>query len=97
MMRQLGNNSCISRLLSSRISSTRSFVVSTSVRSIQHQIESPLTISTKHNYLEDLAELIEAGKVTPMIDRTYSLEEAPQAIGYIGEGHARGKVVVTVG
>jgi NADPH:quinone reductase-like Zn-dependent oxidoreductase len=43
-----------------------------------------------------LKELIEAGKVTPVIDRTYSLSETPEAIGYVGEGHARGKVVIAV-
>jgi len=48
---------------------------------------------------EDLAtlkELIESGKVTPVIDRTYPLSETPEAIGYVGEGHARGEVVITV-
>lgn len=48
---------------------------------------------------EDLAlltELIEGGQVTPVIDRTYPLSEAPDAIGYVGEGHARGKVVIVV-
>jgi len=43
-----------------------------------------------------LKELIEAGKVTPVIDRTYPLGEAPEAIRYLGKGHARGKVVITV-
>jgi NADPH:quinone reductase-like Zn-dependent oxidoreductase len=43
-----------------------------------------------------LKELIEAGKVTPVIDRTYPLSETPEAIGYVGEGHARGKVVIAV-
>jgi NADPH:quinone reductase-like Zn-dependent oxidoreductase len=43
-----------------------------------------------------LKELIEAGKVTPVIDRTYPLSEVPQAIRYLAEGHARGKVVITV-
>jgi NADPH:quinone reductase-like Zn-dependent oxidoreductase len=43
-----------------------------------------------------LRELIEAGKVTPVIDRTYPLIEAPDAIRYVVEGHARGKVVITV-
>jgi NADPH:quinone reductase-like Zn-dependent oxidoreductase len=43
-----------------------------------------------------LKELIEAGKVTPVIDRTYSLSEAPDAIRYIEEGHARGKVAITI-
>ena len=43
-----------------------------------------------------LKELIEAGKVTPTIDRTYSLTEVPDAIRYIEEGHARGKVAITI-
>jgi len=43
-----------------------------------------------------LRELIEAGKVTPVIDRTYPLSEASDAIRYQQEGHARGKVVITV-
>jgi NADPH:quinone reductase-like Zn-dependent oxidoreductase len=43
-----------------------------------------------------LRELIEAGKVTPVIDRTYQLSEAPEAIRYLEEGHARGKVVISV-
>jgi NADPH:quinone reductase-like Zn-dependent oxidoreductase len=46
--------------------------------------------------LESLTELIEAGKVTPVIDKTYPLSEAPAAIGYLAAGHARGKVVITV-
>lgn len=43
-----------------------------------------------------LKDLIEAGKVTPVIGRTYPLSEVPDAIRYLGEGHARGKVVITV-
>ncbi len=43
-----------------------------------------------------MKELIEAGKVTPAIDKTYPLSEVPKAIGFVGEGHARGKVVVSV-
>ena len=45
--------------------------------------------------LQYLKELIEAGKVTPVIDRTYPLMEVPEAIRYLEEGHARGKVVIT--
>src|SRR6266436_3028101 len=48
---------------------------------------------------EDLAilgELIEAGKITPVIDKYYSLSEAPAAIRYLEQGHARGKVVITL-
>ena len=43
-----------------------------------------------------LKQLIEARKLTPVIDRTYSLGEVPEAIRYLEEGHARGKVVITV-
>jgi NADPH:quinone reductase-like Zn-dependent oxidoreductase len=46
--------------------------------------------------LQALSELIEAGKVNPVIDRTYTLIEAPEAIRYLERGHPRGKVVVTV-
>ncbi|MGH9235700.1 MAG: NAD(P)-dependent alcohol dehydrogenase [Acidimicrobiales bacterium] len=46
--------------------------------------------------LETLTELIEAGKVTPAVDRTYPLSDAPQAIRYLEQGHARGKVVIAV-
>jgi NADPH:quinone reductase-like Zn-dependent oxidoreductase len=40
--------------------------------------------------------LIEAGKVTPVIDKTYALSEVPEAIGYVREGQVQGKVVITV-
>ena len=50
----------------------------------------------RKNDLLFLAELIEAGKLTPVIDRTYPLAEAAEAIRYLETGHARGKVVVTV-
>jgi len=43
-----------------------------------------------------LKELIEADKVTPVIDRTYPLSEVPAAIRYMQDGHARGKVVINV-
>ena len=46
--------------------------------------------------LDVLRELIEAGKVTPFVDRTYPLSETADAFRYLGEGHARGKVVVTL-
>jgi NADPH:quinone reductase-like Zn-dependent oxidoreductase len=43
-----------------------------------------------------MKELLEAGKVVPVIDRCYSLSEVAEAYHYIGEGHAQGKVVITV-
>jgi NADPH:quinone reductase-like Zn-dependent oxidoreductase len=56
----------------------------------------PFVSEGKNEDLVTLKELIEAGKVTPVIDRTYPLSAVPEAIGYVGEGHARGKVVITV-
>jgi len=43
-----------------------------------------------------LRELLEAGKVTPVIDRRYELSDIPDAFRYLGEGHCRAKVVITV-
>lgn len=56
------------------------------------------TFVSKENHQDMivLKELIEAGKVTPVIDRTYPLSEAPKAIRHVEEGHARGKVVITI-
>jgi len=56
----------------------------------------PLIAKQRGEDLIVLKELIEAGKVTPVIDRTYPLSEVPEAIRYVEEGHARGKVVITV-
>jgi NADPH:quinone reductase-like Zn-dependent oxidoreductase len=49
-----------------------------------------------HEGLVDLTQLIEAGKVTPVMDHTYSLSETAQALGHVGEGHARGKTTITM-
>ena len=57
-----------------------------------------VTFIAKENH-EDmivLGELIESGKLTPVIDRTYPLAEVPEAIRYLEGGHARGKAVITV-
>ena len=43
-----------------------------------------------------LKQLIEAGKVTPVVDKTYALSDVPEAIRHLEEGHARGKVAITV-
>ncbi len=56
----------------------------------------PIVAVPKHEHLVVLKELIESGKVTPVIDRTYPLSETPEAFRYLDEGHARGKVVITV-
>src|ERR1700737_2725331 len=52
--------------------------------------------SPKQENLVVLRDFIEAGKLIPVIDRTYSLHETADAVRYVGKGHARGKVVVTV-
>ena len=56
------------------------------------------TYITKHNHadLVALKDIIEAGKVKPMIDRTFPLREVPEAIQYLGQGHPRAKIVISV-
>ncbi|HEY6684758.1 MAG TPA: NAD(P)-dependent alcohol dehydrogenase [Propionibacteriaceae bacterium] len=56
----------------------------------------PLASEPNQADLQFLAELIEAGKITPVIDKTLPLSEVPDAIRYLHEGNARGKVVITV-
>jgi NADPH:quinone reductase-like Zn-dependent oxidoreductase len=46
--------------------------------------------------LEFIIKLVQEGKVKPVIDRRYPLQETPEAMRYLGEGHARGKVVINV-
>jgi len=48
------------------------------------------------NDLAYLKELLEAGKVVPIIDRRYTLSETPEAIWYYEKGHTRGKVVINI-
>jgi NADPH:quinone reductase-like Zn-dependent oxidoreductase len=58
-----------------------------------------LTNLSQRSNQEDLVlikELLEAGKIVPVIDRCYPLSELPEAFRYFGEGHARGKVIITV-
>ncbi|MFF3456721.1 NAD(P)-dependent alcohol dehydrogenase [Streptomyces sp. NPDC002730] len=56
-----------------------------------------MLVSTENQEdLQLLGKLIEAGKLTPIVDRTYSLSEVPKAIQYLRAGHACGKVVITV-
>ena len=57
------------------------------------------TVMWRPNKKEDLVlleELFEAGKVVPVIDRRYPLSEVPEALRYLEEGHAKGKVVITL-
>jgi NADPH:quinone reductase-like Zn-dependent oxidoreductase len=51
---------------------------------------------TSQSDLTYLAELIQSGKIKPVIDRTYKLSETKEAMAYLEQGHARGKVIITV-
>ena len=53
-------------------------------------------VTTNHDDLVALKELIEAGRVTPVLDRTYPLSLTAQAIDRVGAGHAQGKIAITV-
>ena len=58
-----------------------------------------ITSLTAHANQKDLVilkELLEGGKIVPAIDRTYPLSETAEALRYLGAGHARGKIVITV-
>ena len=55
-----------------------------------------LLVQTDPKDLVYITELIESGKVVLVIDKRYSLSEAAEALRYLGEGHAKGKVVITV-
>ena len=63
---------------------------------VVRQQATPSVKSQSHDDLVALKGLIEAGRVTPVIDRTYPLSETPAAIGHVAGGHARGTVVITV-
>jgi NADPH:quinone reductase-like Zn-dependent oxidoreductase len=49
-----------------------------------------------HQDLVVLQELLEAGTVTPVVERNYPLSQAADAFRYLGEGHAQGKLVITM-
>ena len=73
-------------------------VISASVSSrFVSQTLQPFLVSPRLADLIVLTTLIEADKLIPVIDRSYPLSETPDAVHYVGEGHAHGKVVVTVG
>ena len=55
-----------------------------------------LNVKERRDDLQAVADLIQAGKVTPVVDRTYPLIEAPDAIRYLEQGHPGGKVVITM-
>jgi NADPH:quinone reductase-like Zn-dependent oxidoreductase len=54
----------------------------------------PFLTRNRRADLIEPASLMESGRVTPVIGRSYPLERVPEAIGYVGAGHARGKVII---
>jgi NADPH:quinone reductase-like Zn-dependent oxidoreductase len=60
------------------------------------RVVAPFLASIDKPPLVVLAELIEAGKVRPAIERRYAFSELPEALAYVGQGHAQAKVIVTV-
>ena len=62
---------------------------------VRHNLR-PVSAKPNQADLQILKELIDAGKLTPVIDRTYSLSEVPDAIRYLHEGRARGKLVISL-
>ncbi|WP_173158092.1 NAD(P)-dependent alcohol dehydrogenase [Phytohabitans suffuscus] len=65
-------------------------------RFVRHRLLTLMGLSPRAEYLATLRELIEAGQVTPVIDRTFTLAQVPEAIRYLEVEHARAKVVITV-
>jgi NADPH:quinone reductase-like Zn-dependent oxidoreductase len=55
-----------------------------------------LLAARKPEDLADVAGLVREGRLRPVIDRCYTLGEVPEALRYVGQGHARGKVAITV-
>ena len=59
-------------------------------------VAAPFLAQLNKEDLDVLRELLEAGKVKPVIESRYELRDVPEALRYVGAGHAKGKVVVSV-
>lgn len=62
---------------------------------VRQRLRPFLAVPTSQD-LAALKQIIESGKLTPLVDRTYPLHEAAQALRHVGEGHARGTTVLTI-
>ena len=60
------------------------------------RVVSPFLATLKKDDLVALGELLEAGNVNPVIEKRYELSEVPDAVGYVGTGHAQGKIVISI-
>ena len=74
---------------------SRQIKVLTSSPFVRQRMRIFLTRHTRED-LVVLKRLVEAGEITPVIDRRYQLSEVPEALRYQGEGHAHGKIVIDV-
>ncbi len=73
------------------------YVLAAMVRSVFVRQQGRLFVSMpNHADLVFLRNLIDSGRVSPVLDRTYPLSDTPEAFRYLERGHARGKVVITV-
>ena len=73
------------------------YVINAFIRSLYNKQQGrPFLATPNSDDLRVLKELIESGQIKPVIDRTYPLSETPQAFQYLDQGHARGKVVITM-
>ena len=71
-------------------------LLGTSIRRRTNRNVRVLVVRRTQESLVTIAELCESGKIIPAVDKLYPLTEVPAALKYLGEGHARGKVVITV-
>jgi len=75
------------------------WVLKVAVASLSARGRGKIVSLTAHQTQQDLAvlkEMLESGKVKPVIDRRYTLAEVPEALRYLGQGHAQGRIVITV-
>jgi NADPH:quinone reductase-like Zn-dependent oxidoreductase len=73
----------------------RGWIQATLLSRFVHSLR-PLSTEPNQADLQFLSELIKAGKLTPIIDRTYPLKDVPDAMAYLKDGRARGKIIITV-
>jgi NADPH:quinone reductase-like Zn-dependent oxidoreductase len=72
------------------------FIIGPRILKDEHKKVAVITITCNQNDLLFIKELIETGKVKPVIDRSYSLSDIPKAFQYYGKGHVHGKVMIKI-